>query len=97
VYKEQGWCGGGSVQEEWTSGAHFKHPELACCACGGGSKGGGGGSACEDTAGWTNGAGPGCRLYEAERWCKGGEVLEGWTTGAAWNSPETNCCACGKA
>ena len=57
---------------------------------------------CTDTPGWDNGPRPGgplsCVQY-ANLYCMNGAFREhmSWTSGAAFNYPEQNCCACGKA
>jgi hypothetical protein len=92
TYKLDGFCDGGEVKQAWATGAHWNHPEAHCCVCGGGAAAD---STCRDSGTWTNGAGPTCATYKAEGWCRGGKVLEAWTTGDAWNNPELHCCACG--
>jgi hypothetical protein len=86
-YAREGFCTNGAVSENWAVGSVWNHPEVNCCACGGGLSD----SSCSDTAGWDNGVGPTCDTYVAERFCKGGEVLEPWATGADWKFPEQNC------
>jgi hypothetical protein len=98
-YVEEGWCRDGVVLQTWTTGDNWRNPELHCCACGGGtySEPAPPVSDCQDAPDWTNGpSGLCCADYAAEGFCKGGTVLEHWAVGAAWNSPELSCCACGR-
>jgi endoglucanase len=94
-YAQEGFCTAGSVLVGWATGAVWRFPELQCCVCGGGSTGAGRVSGCADTAGWVNGAGADCLTYQHEQFCSGGKVLEGWTGGEVFNSPEVHCCVCG--
>ena len=38
-YMKEGWCKDGVVNEVWTTGGNFAHPEDNCCVCGGGMDG----------------------------------------------------------
>jgi hypothetical protein len=96
LYEREGWCKNGAVREQWTTGQPWQFPEQNCCACGGGKTEIEGQSSCISTAGWTNGAGPDCGLYQHEGWCEDGQVVQQWTVGASFNYPEKNCCICGK-
>ena len=48
-----------------------------------------------DSQSWENGQGATCGTYKIENWCVDGGVVEDWTVGAFWNSPEQDCCICG--
>ena len=53
---------------------------------------------CIDTEGWDNFSGKRCSDYAMSEWCVRGAFKKGqeWTGGAQFNSPESNCCICGK-
>ena len=55
---------------------------------------------CQDEASWNNGPRPGgplgCEDYVRRGYCRDGTVVQSWTVGAAFNSPERHCCACGR-
>lgn len=55
-------------------------------------------SSCIDSSGWRNKYGATCAKYVHDLLCKDGRVVEGqaWASGAEYNFPERNCCACGK-
>ena len=52
---------------------------------------------CDDTTGWLNGHGQGCKSY-AQKWCAAGKAKPDaeWTLGEIFKFPESNCCICGK-
>jgi hypothetical protein len=51
---------------------------------------------CFDTPAFDNGKGLTCVDYSSHFFCRGGLVLQNWTTGGTFNFPERNCCVCGK-
>jgi hypothetical protein len=50
----------------------------------------------DDSPAWDNRKGLSCAQYESLSFCRGGLVVQNWTTGAAFNFPERHCCVCGK-
>lgn len=54
---------------------------------------------CVDAAAWNNGPRPGgplgCEDYVRRAYCRDGAVVQAWSVGAPFNSPELHCCACG--
>ena len=52
---------------------------------------------CTNTHDWKNRFGATCAEYE-QKHCSDGAFVQGheWTGGSNFNSPEENCCACGK-
>ena len=53
---------------------------------------------CTDEAGWRNPYGLSCMDYAGKGYCAHGKATPGseWTLGTSFNSPEINCCTCGR-
>ena len=88
---------GGGGDSSWQGGTGGSDAAVGDCAAAGMCKCKEAEAECHDNEGWTNSPDMGlaCAQYKSERFCSDGKVLEEWATGAAWNHPKVNCCACG--
>jgi hypothetical protein len=88
---------GGGGDSSWQGGTGGSDAAVGDCAAAGMCKCKEAEAECHDNEGWTNSPDMGlaCAHYKSEGFCRDGMVLEEWATGAAWNHPEVNCCACG--
>jgi len=50
---------------------------------------------CKDEPGWVDPFGHGCKAYEKDKHCAGGNTLHMWIRSVEFNNPHLHCCACG--
>ena len=51
---------------------------------------------CVDTRNWVNDLGDSCASYNTNNWCSNKAIQDSTKSGPDYNSPEYNCCNCGK-